>query len=486
MKRSTLPPTLLAMLAALALPPAASIASDRVAALLSVRVSGDGVGSVTSDSAGIECMGPCSIRLATDTSVARTTITLTATAGSTGSVFTGWSGACAGTAPTCTVATDATTSVEAVFADIGGGVQAVAAGYLHTCALSSAAVAWCWGYNNYGQLGDGTTTQRLVPVPVSGLPGSVQAISAGYLHTCALTSAGAVWCWGYNNYGQLGDGTTTQRLIPVPVSGLSAGIQAIGAGENHNCALTNSGAAWCWGYNLDGQIGDGTTTDRLTPTTVSGLSSGVQKLATGGWHTCALNEAGAPLCWGSNTYGQLGDGTTTRRLTPAAVSGLSGGIRSISGGIYHTCGLTNMGAALCWGYNLWGQLGDGTTTSRRTPVAVSGMSSDVQAIQAGAAGSTCALVNGGAWCWGFNSYGNIGDGSSTNRLAPVAVSGLSSGMQAISPGYYHSCGSTTAGAMWCWGRNDRGQIGDGSTTNRPIPVLVIEQRPNLIFRSGFD
>ena len=199
-----------------------------------------------------------------------------------------------------------------------GGNRQIAPGAEHTCALTSSGGVKCWGRNNYGQLGDGTTTNRLTPVDVSGLADDVQSIEAGVAHTCALTSSGGVMCWGRNDYGQLGDGTTTNRLTPVEVNGLAVDVQSIEAGAEYTCALTASGVTMCWGRNDYGQLGDGTTTDRLTPVEVSDLAVAVQAIAAGPEHSCALTS-GDIICWGGNGRGQLGDGTTTDRLTPVEV-----------------------------------------------------------------------------------------------------------------------------------------------------------------------
>ena len=199
-----------------------------------------------------------------------------------------------------------------------GGNRQIAPGAEHTCALTSSGGVKCWGRNNYGQLGDGTTTNRLTPVDVSGLEDDVQSIEAGVAHTCALTSSGGVKCWGRNDYGQLGDGTTTDRLTPVEVNGLAVAVQSIEAGAEYTCALTASGVTMCWGRNDYGQLGDGTTTDRLTPVEVSDLAVAVQAIAAGPEHSCALTS-GDIRCWGGNGRGQLGDGTTTDRLTPVEV-----------------------------------------------------------------------------------------------------------------------------------------------------------------------
>jgi alpha-tubulin suppressor-like RCC1 family protein len=346
----------------------------------------------------------------------------------------------------------------------------VAAGSGHTCALTSAGGVKCWGSNDFGQLGDGTWNPRRMPADVNGLSSGVSAIATGTNHTCALTSGGGVKCWGSNDDRQLGDGSTTARRIPVDVIGLTSGVSAIAAGGSHGCALTQEGGVKCWGGNIFGQLGNGHDLTTWTATDVVGLASGVSGLAAGGFHTCAQTTAGGVKCWGANFDGQVGDGTTTRRLTPVDVSGLTGGVTTVAAGFYHTCALTTGGGAKCWGGNV-GTLGDGTTVSRLTPVDVTGLSSGVSAIVAGL-DHTCALTGGGIKCWGWNSNGEVGDGSTNPRLTPVAVSGLSNGMGAIAAGHMHACGVAAAGEVQCWGRNVDGQLGDNTTTVRFAPVEV--------------
>jgi alpha-tubulin suppressor-like RCC1 family protein len=356
---------------------------------------------------------------------------------------------------------------------LSSGVQAIAAGNDHTCALTTDGSVKCWGYNYHGQLGDGTNTDRLTPVEVNGLGSGVRAIATGGLHTCALTTGGGVKCWGHNWYGQLGDGTNEYSLTPVEVSRLGSGVQAIDAGEWHICALTTGGGVKCWGRNDVGQLGDGTMgSDRLTPVAVSGLGSGTQAIAAGELHTCALITGSGVKCWGHNSFGQLGDGTTTDRLTPVDVSGVGSGVQAIAAGSIHTCALTTGGGVKCWGNNWEGQLGDRTRTERWTPVDVSRMGSGVQAIAAGGA-HTCALVTGGGVkCWGGNRYGQLGDGTTTYHLTSVDVSGIGSGVQATATGGHYTCALTTGGGVKCWGGNRYGILGDGTTTDRWTPVEV--------------
>jgi len=362
-------------------------------------------------------------------------------------------------------------------------IAAITAGGQHTCALTTGGGVKCWGYNYNGQLGDGTTTDRHTPVNVSGLASGVSAIAVGWLHTCALTSGGGVKCWGWNYRGQLGDGTTTDRHTLVNVSGLASGVSAIAAGDSHTCALTAGGGVKCWGNNVTGQLGDGTTTTRLTPVNVNGLASGVSAIATGGNHTCARTAGGGVKCWGWNYRGQLGDGTTTDRLTPVNVNGLASGVSAITAGGQHTCARTAGGGVKCWGYNSSGQLGDGTITDRLTPVGVSGLASGASAITAGARYTCAQTAGGGVKCWGNNYYGQLGDGTTTDRLTSVNVSGLASGVSAITAGDWHSCALTSGGGVKCWGYNGDGELGDGTTTDRHTPVNVVVSILTKSYRS---
>jgi len=316
---------------------------------------------------------------------------------------------------------------------------------------------------------DGLTN---VAISQIGVLTANRLVSSGVYSTCALLSTGVVKCWGQNSNGQLGDGTTTQRNAPVTVLGLTTDVNVVETGYWQACVLLSSGAVKCWGQNAYGQLGDGTTTNSSTPVNVSTLSSGVAAIESGYYHACALLNTGAVKCWGQNAYGQLGDASTTQRNSPVDVSGLSSGVIAISAGYYHTCALLNTGAVKCWGLNTYGELGDGTTTTSSTPVNVSTLSSGVSAISAGGY-QTCALLSTGAVkCWGQNTNGQVGDGSTTQRNSPVDVSGLTSGVTTISAGYLHSCAVLSTGVIKCWGLNSTGQLGDASTTQRTSPVDV--------------
>lgn len=361
---------------------------------------------------------------------------------------------------------------------------AISAGTYHTCAVTDSGGAKCWGGNTYGMLGNGTTTLSFTPVDVTGLTSGVTAIStsSAATHTCALTSTGGVKCWGQNTYGQLGDGTTVDRHTPVNVSGLATGVVAISVGAHHTCALTNAGGIKCWGQNSNGQLGNGTTTDSPTPVDVVNLPS-VRAISAGGaYHACALlTSTGGIKCWGDDRFGQLGQPNNgfaipTASPIPGDVAGLTSGVTAISVGLWHTCALTSSAGVKCWGYNAQGQLGNGTLTSSTSPVAVTGLASGVTAISAGYYHNCVVTTSGGAKCWGFNIAGQLGNGTTTASRTPVDVIGLTSGVTLISAGSAHTC-ALTATSGKCWGANDRGQLGNGTTTDSLTPLNVISSAP---------
>jgi alpha-tubulin suppressor-like RCC1 family protein len=372
--------------------------------------------------------------------------------------------------------TDRATPV--VVVGLAGAVAAVTAGHGHTCALTTDGAVQCWGANSSGQLGDGTNTGRLTPGPVMGLVGGATAVAAGWSHTCALNADGAVQCWGANSSGQLGDGTVLSRPMPSPVVGLETGVATVAGGGSHSCALMTYGAVKCWGRNVFGELGDGTTTSRPIPRDVAGLTRDVLWVAVGGTHACAVRIGGAVQCWGYNAAGQLGDGTRTARLTPVDVVGPPAGVVAVAAGELHTCGVTSTGAVKCWGDNSAGQLGDGKTRSEPTPVSVVGLASGVAAVAAGASHSCAVAIDGQVWCWGLNLSHQLGDGvgfpgTVTASVAPVAVQGLVDGAVAVAAGRDHTCALTTRGALQCWGNNQFGQLGDGTRNESWGAVLAV-------------
>ena len=377
------------------------------------------------------------------------------------------------------------------------------AGDNHTCAIEKGK-AYCWGSNDHGELGDGGTTDSGVPVAVdtSGvLAGkTVTQIAAGEDYTCVLDSAGAAYCWGWNGKGQLGDGSTTDSGVPVAVdtSGVLAGktVTQIAAGEDYTCVLDSAGAAYCWGGNDFGGLGDGSTNGSSIPVAVDtgGVLTGkaLTHIAAGDFTTCVLDSTGAAYCWGWNGYGELGNGSTAYYLSdPVAVdtSGVLAGktLTQVTGGGAQICALGSTGAAYCWGANYYGELGDGSTADSSVPVAVdtSGLLAGKILIQvtAGELGAqTCAVDDTGtAYCWGDNQYGQLGDGTTSNSSVPVAVdaTGVLAGktVTKITVGGSHTCAADAAGAMYCWGGNAYGDLGDDTGASSSVPVLAGPQAP---------
>jgi alpha-tubulin suppressor-like RCC1 family protein len=304
--------------------------------------------------------------------------------------------------------------------------------------------------------------------PVIGFNFRQGSLAAGGVHTCGLTVGGAAYCWGRNFYGTLGDGSTTNSTTPVAVTGGIA-FASLTGGAEYNCGLTSGGAAYCWGYGAYGQLGVGTAANSTTPVAVVGDLTLVSVWA-GLRHTCGFTRSGEDYCWGYNEFGQLGDGTTFGRIAPVAVA-TGGPFLRLAPGLGHTCGLAPGGAAYCWGYNGAGELGNGTTGGNSTtPVAVAGghtFTSLVADFE-----HSCGLTGAGAaYCWGYNQYGALGDGTTSNRDTPVAVAGGVT-FASLTTGELHTCGLTSAGAAYCWGLNVSGELGDGTTTNSSTPVAV--------------
>ncbi len=343
----------------------------------------------------------------------------------------------------------------------------IAAGGNHTCALVTGGQARCWGANYAGQLGNASVVGfSSTPVAVTGLSGATR-ISGGGNHTCALVAGGQARCWGTNSSGELGNGTTGgSSAAPVAVTGLSGATQ-ISSGDNHTCVLVAGGQVRCWGTNSSGQLGNGTFVDSATPVAVTGLSGATQISGGGSDHTCVLVTGGQARCWGLNNLGQLGSGTgggLQASPLPVGVTGLSGATQ-ITARASHSCVLVTGGQARCWGLNFFATLGVGDTITSATVAAVPGISSAAQ-LEAGSS-HTCAIVTGGqVRCWGDNTYGQLGNGEPLAGTllvissAPVAVSGVS-GASHIDGGDFHTCALVTGGQARCWGTNTRGQLGNG-------------------------
>ncbi len=355
--------------------------------------------------------------------------------------------------------------------DLDAGVAAVTAGGYHSCALLESGRLTCWGKNGWGQLGDGTTNAAARPKDADDRALGPSRISAGGQHTCAVYGNGCALCWGLNDYGQLGDGREVTVVFPMDVTG---GIEsAIVTSSNHTCALSDAGGVQCWGGNYAGQLGTGTRAHSAAPGDVSGLDSGVTDVSAGSGDTCVVMAEGSTWCWGDNIFGQLGDGTMMSSITPVRVEDLPSAATAVSIGVYHACAILDSGGLMCWGNNTYGQLGidDPSSSSVPSPRDVYGLSAGVAAVAAGES-HTCALLNGGdVMCWGKNSSGQLGDGTTERRSTPVVVP-EELGMTAIAADNDHTCAIMSGGGVKCWGLNDSGQLGDGTLQNSSSPRSV--------------
>ncbi len=377
---------------------------------------------------------------------------------------------------------------------VGVVMDQIDVGNYHVCANSLAGDGFCWGKNDFGQLGNGTNNNRSTPfaVTTSGvLAGkTIVGTAAGYNHTCVVDNLGKVYCWGYNSQGQLGNGRSAIDNNPFPTAVVTTGpisgkkVIKVNAGDAHTCAITDDGSAYCWGGNIYGQLGTGGTANSFVPAAVntSGVLNGktVVDISAGYQHTCVVTSDGGAYCWGFNSHGQLGNNSLRDSSVPVAVAG---GLRfkRITAGHHHTCAITTAGAAYCWGNGEQGRLGNGGMSNSSVPVAVrtSGVLAGKQVTNIAAGFQhTCAIANSAIFCWGLNSYGQLGNGTAgTDQLSPVAVvtSGVLSGkaMKDIATGQYSSCAVAASGEVYCWGKNDDGQLGDGARpVDSNVPVLI--------------
>jgi alpha-tubulin suppressor-like RCC1 family protein len=375
----------------------------------------------------------------------------------------------------------------------------VAAGAQHGCSINQATgTPKCWGYNAYGQLGDGTTTLRTSAVSVIGLPAvSAAEIDAGSGHTCTVLSNGTVWCSGLNSVGQLGDNTTVNRMSPVQVVGIANAV-SVATGGYHTCAALADGTMRCWGSNASGQIGDNTTIDQTSPVVVTGLPSGqsVVSLSAGEGHTCATLSDGTAWCWGRNTSGQLGNGSTVNKIVPTQVVGMTTATQ-ISAGTEHTCAVLANGTVQCWGYGVHGALGNGFGTSSTSPVTVYGLGGIVH-VSCGHEFTLALASDGTVYGWGYNGEYELGNYDPGNALCSTPnnpgetqinaatgkscwvydqVYGLGSGSTAaIDAGGSHGLAMLTNDSVVAWGSHAYGQLGSGA----PVPAagtVPYEEQP---------
>lgn len=363
--------------------------------------------------------------------------------------------------------------------------QRIAAGGWHSLVICNDSTVKAFGENASGQLGDGTTTDQNLPVNVTGLTGII-AVSGGgdqlEAHSMALKSDGTVWCWGSNLYGGLGNGSTTNSLMPVQAVTLTNMVD-VSAGGWHSAALKNDGTVWTWGWNTDGQLGDGSTTDRTIPGVVPGLNN-VVAIEAGIYHVLALKSDSTVWAWGDNVSGQIGDGSTIDRTSPVQVAGLSQVVK-ISAGRFFSLAVKSDGTVWTWGENLYGQLGNGSNVDSPIPLQVTGLSGITSAIVATGAFHCMVEKNDNTvWAWGRNTYGNLGNNTVAHSSVPVQMQGMSD-VGGLAAGTNFSLLFKDDGTFWGCGRNASGQLGDGAVIQKNIMTQSTPVCPiNVVVPNG--
>ena len=341
----------------------------------------------------------------------------------------------------------------------------------YTVAIKKDGTLLAWGDNWWGQLGRGNTLPTGIPKQI-GSDAHWKAVSAGSGYTVAIKKDDTIWAWGYNNLGQLGDGTTSDSSIPVQVGNNTDDWKAVSAGYEHTVAIKKDDTLWAWGSNYYGQLGDGTTSDSSIPVQViiSGIPGAVNDdwiaVSTGGGYTVAIKKGGTIWAWGDNQYGQLGNGESGSSI-PVQVGNNTDDWKTVSAGYYHAVAIKNNGELWAWGLNDFGQLGDGTTSNRRAPVRVG---TGWKSVFVGNSHTAAIKENGELWAWGWNYFGQLGDATTTDRSTPVKIGDR---WKAVSAGNNYTVAIREDSVLWAWGYNEFGQLGDATTTDRPTPVRVI-------------
>ncbi len=358
--------------------------------------------------------------------------------------------------------------------------QQVSAGLRHTCAIHTSGRLYCWGSASSGQLGDGApSSYTTTPVEVVGGGTDWATVSAGDQHTCAVKTTGRLYCWGWDGSGRLGNGgPNTRATTPVEVAGGATDWATVTAGDQHTCAVKTTGRLYCWGWDGSGRLGNGgPNTPASTPVEVARDATDWATVDAGRAHGCATRTSGLLYCWGWDQFGQLGNGRPNRdRPVPVRVAGGATDWTAVgAGGFGHTCAVRANGRASCWGTDGNGRLGNGGTARRRyLPTEVAGRAANWAGVDAGHRHSCAVRTNGRLYCWGHDGRGQLGDGKPrADRTTPVQVHGGFANWASVSAGGSHTCAIKTTGRLYCWGGAYSGQLGNGDTSrNRSVPVQV--------------
>jgi alpha-tubulin suppressor-like RCC1 family protein len=342
---------------------------------------------------------------------------------------------------------------------------------------------YTWGSNGSGQLGDGTTTSRSSPVTTAGAGTNWKQVATVATHTAAIKTDGTLWTWGNNGSGRVGDGTTTDRSSPVTTAGGGTNWKEVSVGGGINgfdAAIKTDGTLWTWGNNTNGRLGDGTTTPRSSPGTTAGGGSNWKQVSAGATHIGAIKTDGTLWTWGNNGSGRVGDGTTTDRSSPVTTAGGGTNWKQVSFGRQFSSAIKTDGTLWTWGDNSYGALGDGTTLDKSSPVTTAGGGTNWKQVYSAAGGDHMAAIktDGTLWTWGNNGSGRLGDGTTTNKSSPVTTVGGGTNWKQVSAGDTHIAAIKTDGTLWTWGGNTYGQLGNGTTTSISSPSQVISNVNN--------
>ncbi|MFZ5502324.1 MAG: Ig-like domain-containing protein [Pseudomonadota bacterium] len=374
------------------------------------------------------------------------------------------------TAASGTISGSATLTVTVAGGGAGGGWKVVSAGNMHTVAIKTDGTLWAWGWNLYGQFGDGTTgTFKTTPTQI-GTANTWAAVAAGVYHTVALQSDGTLWAWGLNGYGELGDGTTVTKTTPTRI-GTAITWASVAVGAYHTVALQSDGTLWAWGLNGYGQLGDGTNVDKRTPTRI-GTANTWASVAAGWTHTAALQSDGTLWAWGRNDWGKLGDGTAVDKLIPTRI-GTATTWTSVAAGMLHTVALQSDGTLWAWGSNGWGQLGDGTSgifETKTTPTRI-GTATTWASVAVGAYHTVALQSDGTLWAWGSNEKGQLGDGTRIYKTAPTQIGTVNTWAKVMA-GIDNTFATQTDNTLWAWGNNAIGKLGDGTGVDKNVPTSI--------------
>ena len=333
---------------------------------------------------------------------------------------------------------------------------------------------WTCGYNIRGQLGDNSTANKSSPITTAGGGTNWKQVAGGNRHTAAIKTDGTLWACGYNYFGELGDGTAVYSILsPITTAGGGTNWKQVACGYSYTAAIKTDGTLWTWGYNNNGQLGDGTTVSKRSPVTTITGEANWKQIACGSSHTAAVKTDGTLWTWGYNGNGGLGDGTTVSKRSPITTAGGGTNWKQVACGLGHTAAIKTDGTLWTWGYNLSGQLGDNSTANKSSPITTAGGGTNWKQVACGFDHTVAIKTDGTLWAWGYNNNGQLGDDTIFGKSSPVTTSGGGTNWKQVAGGLAHTAAVKTDGTLWTWGYNGNGGLGDGTTSSRLSPVTTI-------------